>query len=186
MERLVTNLLNMVRIESGACRIKQEWIPFEELLGSALARIENRLLGRPIKVHVDQPIPLIYVDPVLFEQVLINILDNAIKYTPEMTPIIWTVTSVEGYAIIRIRDKGPGIPIGEEQRIFEKFSHGKSGGDQGIGLGLAICKGVIQAHGGSIELVHGEKRGAEFCIMLPHPPLPPETLAEEQELGAEP
>ncbi|MBF0462362.1 MAG: DUF4118 domain-containing protein [Magnetococcales bacterium] len=183
MDRLITNLLDMARLESAGCQLCREWIPFEELVGSAMAGLEERLQGRPITVQVDTRVPMLYVDPVFFTQVLINLLDNASKYTPVGTALSWTVTSQADRVAIRIQDRGPGIPPGQEERIFEKFVRGTSVGVPGSGLGLAICRGVIEMHGGTIQAVPNTAGGGEFLILLPHPPLPPEmdTLHNERE-----
>ncbi|MBF0126589.1 MAG: sensor histidine kinase KdpD [Magnetococcales bacterium] len=181
MERLIFNLLEMVRLESGGCHLRREWIPFEEIAGSVLVRMEKRFHGRRVHVTVDEKVQMLYVDPVFIEQVLINLLDNAIKYTPPRTPIHWSVESRGDRVAIRVRDEGAGIPAGEEERIFEKFTRGPTTAIPGSGLGLAICRGVIQAHGGTIQVVPNKQGGAEFLILLHQPPLQPDIAHEEFE-----
>lgn len=185
MERLITNLLDMVRLESGGCHLRREWIPFEEMAGSALARLEHRCQGREVTVQVDETAPLLHVDPVFFEQVLVNLLDNTLKYTPAGSPLTWTVTKEGTHVVLSLHDRGPGIPPELAERIFEKFTRGETAGVPGSGLGLAICRGVVQAHGGSIQALTAPEGGGLFRIRLPQPPLPPEILTVESEEGEE-
>ncbi|MBF0614137.1 MAG: DUF4118 domain-containing protein [Magnetococcales bacterium] len=172
MERLITNLLDMARLDSGLCHLNLEWIPFEELIGSTLVRLEKRLLGRKVIIHVDETVAMIHVDPVLFQQVLVNLLDNALKHAPDNPEITWNVHGSNERVIIRIGDRGPGILPGMEEKIFEKFVRGAGSGVPGSGLGLAICRGVIQAHQGTIHAINRARGGVEFRIELPQPPLP--------------
>ncbi|MBF0272269.1 MAG: DUF4118 domain-containing protein [Magnetococcales bacterium] len=181
MERLIANLLDMVRLESGSCTLRLEWIPFEELIGSTLVRLEKRSRGRRITLDVEEGVSMLYVDAVLFEQVLINLLDNALKHAPSNLDITWKVHKDGDRVILRIGDRGPGIPPGQEERIFEKFIRGESSGIPGSGLGLAICRGVIQAHQGTIRALNRARGGAEFRIELPQPPLPPDLFSPELE-----
>ncbi|MEO5344755.1 MAG: DUF4118 domain-containing protein [Magnetococcus sp. YQC-9] len=181
MERLITNLLDMVRLESGATRLRQEWIPFEELAGSALMRLEKQSRGGRVLLDVDDKVPMVYVDPVLFEQVLVNLLDNAFKHARMAELISWRVRADRNRVIIRMADRGPGIPIGQEERIFEKFVRGEGNGVPGSGLGLAICRGVVEAHQGTIRALNRAGGGAEFRIELPQPPIPLDLYPDERE-----
>ncbi|MBF0610522.1 MAG: sensor histidine kinase KdpD [Magnetococcales bacterium] len=181
MERLVSNLLDMVRLESGGCQLRKEWIPFEEMAGSAITRLEKRCQGRQVTVEVDEQAPLLYVDPVFFEQVLVNLLDNALKYTPEDSTIAWRVEAHGSQVAIIIMDEGEGIAPELAERIFEKFTRGESLGVPGSGLGLAICRGVVQAHGGTIQAVTRQQGGGIFQIWLPQPPLPADILSSSPE-----
>lgn len=183
MERLITNLLEMVRLESGEICLRREWIPFEEIAGSALVRLEQRCQRRKVLVQVGDKFPLLYVDTVLFEQVLINLLDNALKYSQTTTPITWTTEHHTDGITICCRDQGVGIPPGQEEAIFAKFMRGKTAlGIPGSGLGLAICRSIIQAHGGTINAVTDSKGGSVFQLLLPHPPPPPETIMESENI----
>lgn len=181
MERLITNLLDLLRLESGGCHLHPEWIPFEELAGSAMNRLEGRCQGRRITVEVDQNLPLLHVDPVFFEQVLVNLLDNACKYTPPGSPLQWRMQWDGDLVTLSLRDHGAGIPVGMEERIFEKFTRSGPRGIPGSGLGLAICRGVVRAHGGSIQAVTDPDGGAVFHVRLPQPPVPPDILLVGQE-----
>ncbi|MEO5333007.1 MAG: DUF4118 domain-containing protein [Magnetococcus sp. YQC-5] len=179
MDRLITNLLDMVRLESGGCQLRLEWVHYEELIETALVRVEERIRLREVMIHADERVSMLYVDPVFFLQVLVNLLDNAIKYTPTDTAISLLLESWEEGVVIRIQDSGPGIASGFEERIFEKFVRGDVIGVPGSGLGLAICRGVIHAHGGAILAMTRDSGGAEFRIHLPQPPLPMDIIQEE-------
>jgi two-component system sensor histidine kinase KdpD len=167
LERLVANLLDMTRVESGSLRVRREWAPLEELVGAALTRLEELLDTRPVRVSIAPDLPLLSVDPVLFEQVLVNLVENAAKYTPPGSGID-IEGRVEGEAaMVEIRDRGPGIPSGDEQRVFEKFYRGANTAIAGAGLGLAICKGIVEAHGGTIRVESRVGGGATFRVTLP-------------------
>ena len=178
MERLIANVLDMVRIESGGMSPRRDWVPLEEVLGSALLRLDAKLLGREVRLNLPEGLPLIPVDPVLFEQVFVNLLDNAVKYTPPGSPIEigarFSGTELE----IEAGDRGPGIAPGEEERIFEKFQRGPHAAGGGVGLGLSICRGIVQAHGGSIVAANRAGGGTVFRIRLPLTEIPP-TVAPE-------
>ncbi len=169
LERLVGNLLDMTRLESGALEPKREWVPLEELVGSALNRLEAKLAGRPVKVSLAAGLPLLKVDPLLMEQVLINLLENAAKYTPALSPIDIDARVVEDRVVVDVADRGPGIPQGASERVFEKFYRGPSRGVSGAGLGLPICKGIVEAHGGTIVALDRDGGGAVFRVALPVP-----------------
>jgi two-component system sensor histidine kinase KdpD len=178
LNRLVSNLLDMTKIESGAIRVQKEWQPLEEVVGAALTRLEGRLASRSVQVVVPTGLPLVPLDGVLIEQVVINLLDNALKYTPPGSPIaIEAQRGAEGVTI-GVADQGPGIPPGDEARIFEKFYRASSVAGRGSGLGLAICKGIVEAHGGRIWAEHRTGGGAavRFTLPLDGPP-PPEPIA---------
>jgi two-component system sensor histidine kinase KdpD len=167
LERLVGNLLDMTRLASGALDVKREWVPAEELVGGVLTRLEGALAGRVVETHVAAGLPLLSVDPALFEQVLMNLVDNAIKHTPAGTPIeIGARAAPEGVAI-EVGDRGPGVAAGSEELIFEKFRRGAGASAGGSGLGLAICRGIVEAHGGTIAVAAREGGGAVFTIFLP-------------------
>ena len=185
LERLVRNLLDMTRLESGALAVKRQWLPLEEIVGSALTRVESQLEGRPVRTDLPADLPLVPVDAVLLEQVFVNLLENAAKYTPAGSPVeIVARASADGRGItIEVADRGPGIASGDESRLFDKFFRGRntgSRGSTGAGLGLAICRGVISAHGGTIAAANRpDGGGAVFRLTLPivgtPPPAPTET-----------
>jgi len=176
LNRLVRNLLDMTRLEAGAVLVNKEWLPLEEVVGAALDRVEDVLAGRQVVTDLPADLPLVPVDAVLVQQLLVNLLENALKYTPAESPLEIRARMHAGGVEMVVADRGPGIPPGEEQRIFDKFYRigGARGG--GVGLGLAICKGIVRAHGGQIFVMNRPGGGAEFHIYLPvdGAPLAPE------------
>jgi K+-sensing histidine kinase KdpD len=176
LERLVTNLLEMSRLQSGEIHLTREWMPLEEIVGSALTRLESRLGRRPIQVDLGG-VPLVSVDPVLFERVLANLLENATKYTSPDAAIEVRAHSEPSGVVVDVADRGPGLEPGTERLVFEKFYRGVHPGTGGVGLGLAICRAIVEAHGGAIEAQNRTGGGAVFRICLPSTGAPP-TAAE--------
>ncbi len=176
MERLITNLLDMVRLESGSCPLRLEWIPFEELIGAARVRLAKSHPDQPIAMTIEDQVALIHVDPVLFEHVVVNLLENALKHATSAHAITWKLHMEGNRVVMRIGDRGPGIPAGMEEAIFEKFVRNARPGVPGSGLGLAICRAVIQAHRGTIHALNRPRGGVEFRIELPQPDLPADLL----------
>ena len=164
--RLVSNLLDMTRLESGV-ELRRDLYPLEEIVGAALQRMERQLSRRPVTTHLPDSLPLISVDDVLFGQLLVNLLENAAKYSPEETPIEIEAESSGEAITLEVRDRGPGFPATDQQRIFEKFYRGRSDGPRGAGLGLAICRAIIEAHRGTIDAFNRAGGGAVFRIHLP-------------------
>jgi two-component system, OmpR family, sensor histidine kinase KdpD len=166
LSRVVSNLLDMTRLESGV-ELRRDLYPLEEIVGAALQRMEHQLEGREVTTHLPDNLPLVSGDDVLLGQLLVNLLENATKYTPEGTPIELTAESGGEAITLEIRDRGPGFAPDEEQRIFEKFHRGRSTRARGAGLGLAICRAIAEAHRGSIEAFNRAGGGAVFRIRLP-------------------
>jgi two-component system, OmpR family, sensor histidine kinase KdpD len=171
MTRLIANLLDMVRVETGALMVRKEWQPLEEPLGVALLRLDERLAGHPVKTSLPDSLPLIPVDELLIEQVFINLLENAIRHTPPETPISISAWRENGAVLVEVADEGDGVPAGEEETIFRKF-HRSTSADRtspagGSGLGLTICRGIITAHGGRIWLERNGGKGAAFRFSIP-------------------
>jgi two-component system sensor histidine kinase KdpD len=181
LARLVGNLLDMTRVESGGLQVKREWVPVEELVGSALTRLEKQLEGRSIAIDIPADHPLVSVDPVLMQQVLVNLLENADKYTPPGSPIQIRGSRANGALVLEVIDSGPGIPAGTEGKIFEKFYRGPHTGIAGAGLGLSICKGIVEAHDGSIHAERRDRGGAIFRVTLPLVGVAPPVLMDEVE-----
>ena len=180
MNRLIGNLLDMIRVESGALQVQKEWQPLEEAVGVALIRLEGRLRDHPVQVNLPPDLPLVPLDAVLIEQVFINLVENAVKYTPPGTPIEISATAVEGAVRVDVSDRGPGLPPGEETRIFEKFYRAPGAtSTSGVGLGLTICRGIITAHGGRIWAENRPGGGAVFHFTLPFAGAPPLQIPEE-------
>ncbi|TAN40338.1 MAG: sensor histidine kinase KdpD [Nitrospirae bacterium] len=166
LNQIIRNVLDMTRLESKAITIKKEWQSLEEIVGVVLNRLSEKLKGRQISVALPEDLPLIPFDPLLIEQVLMNLFDNALKYTPPGTPVDVSASVREAEVTIELADRGPGLPAGSEEHIFEKFVRG-SGPGGGIGLGLAICRAIITAHGGSIWAENRIDGGAAFRFTLP-------------------
>jgi two-component system sensor histidine kinase KdpD len=173
LERLVNNLLELTKLESGQVQVKKEWVPMEEVVGSAVGRMEEQLGDRPLTLNLREAwVPL---DPVLLEQVLVNLLDNALKFSPPESRIELEGWVEGGRARLTVSDQGPGFAPGEEQRVFEKLYRGScSATAPGAGLGLAICRGIIQAHGGTITAATRPQGGAKITLTLPIEGAPPE------------
>jgi two-component system sensor histidine kinase KdpD len=167
LERLVRNLLDMTRVESGGLALKREWVPLEELIGAAVARLEDKLAGRSVTTALPADLPLVSVDPVLLELVFVNLLENAVKYTAAGSPIEISAHADSSALCIDIADRGAGIPEGALQKIFEKFYRGPHTNISGVGLGLPICRGIVEAHGGTIDAENRSGGGAVFRIKLP-------------------
>jgi two-component system sensor histidine kinase KdpD len=179
LNRLIRNLLDMTRLESGTIAVKKDWIPADEVLGAALGRMESRLAGHDVRVSLPPDSPLVPCDPILLEQALINLLENATKYGAD--PLEIRVTTEPAEIVFELADRGPGIPPGHEAKIFEKFQRAGAEAPGGVGLGLAICRAIVLAHGGTISARNREGGGAAFRFTLPIAGLPP-TLEEPQGL----
>jgi two-component system sensor histidine kinase KdpD len=173
LNRLVQNLLEMTRLESGALQLRKEWHPLEEVIGAALNRLGKRLADRRVDTNLPPDLPLVPIDDVLVEQVLVNLLDNAIKYTPSGSPIRIMATATDEALTVEISDHGPGLPRGDEDKVFEKFYRGLPTGGRGVGLGLAICQGIVKAHGGHIWAQNLPEGGVAFLFTLPRGDTPP-------------
>lgn len=168
MNALVHNLLDMARLEAGAVQLNRQWQPLEEVVGSAMAVTQATLKGRRVHVRLAEPLPLLNLDAVLIERVLVNLLENAAKYTPAGSPIELHAEQANGHVMINIEDRGPGLPPGREEALFQKFERGqRESALPGVGLGLAICRAIVQAHGGRIHAENREGGGARFVVTLP-------------------
>jgi two-component system sensor histidine kinase KdpD len=180
MNRLVANLLDMVRLESGALEVQREWQPLEEVIGLALIRLGDRLGGRQVVTNVPSDLPPVLIDGLLIEQVLINLVENALEFAPEGTSIEISARAAPQAVTVEVADRGPGIPSGEESRIFEKFYRTREqapGG--GAGLGLTISRGIVTAHGGRIWAENRPGGGAVFRFTLPLGDRPPAEAAQQ-------
>ena len=177
LEKLVNNLLEVTKLESGQVQVNKEWVPMEEVVGSAVSRMEDQLGDRPLSLVLREAwAPL---DPVLLEQVLVNLLDNALKFSPPGTPIEIECWALAGRARLTVADAGPGFAEGEEEQVFDKLYRGsRSATVPGAGLGLAICRSIIQAHGGTIKAANRPRGGALITVTLPVEGTPPELPLE--------
>ncbi len=187
LERLVVNLLDMTKLEAGPLELKRDWVPIEEAIGSALARIEPRLGERPMRTELGLDLPLVRIDPVLIEHALVNLLENALKHTPAGTEIRVAARADADALAIEVADRGPGLPAAPE-RLFEKFVRAAAAGVDGAGLGLAIARGIARAHRGEVLADNRPDGGAVFTLRLPleqeRPPEEVSPLVERDDPGA--
>ncbi len=172
LERLVGDLLDMTRVDAGGLHVRRELVPMDEMIGSAFGRLERKLAPRVVHVAAPPQLALVAVDPVLFEQVFINLIENAIKYTPVTATVTVTITSTAQLVVVEFADDGPGFAAGAEAHVFEKFFRGQHQGIGGVGLGLAICRGIVEAHGGTITARNRATGGALFTLQMPRAHLP--------------
>lgn len=168
LNRFVGNLLDMTRIEAGAVRLKLEPCDVQDLVGCALAALEPRIGNREISFTMPPDMPLVQMDLVLMTQVLVNLLDNAHKYSPPASVIDVLAQVENGWLVIEVMDRGPGVPEQDLKRVFDKFYRiPVPEGAGGTGLGLSICKGIVEAHGGSISAGNRVGGGLRIEIRLP-------------------
>ncbi|HEU4764618.1 MAG TPA: DUF4118 domain-containing protein [Candidatus Eisenbacteria bacterium] len=174
LDRLIGNLLDMTRVESGTLQVKKEWHSMEDIVGAALTRLERQLGGRRVRLSLPADLPLVPADDVLLEAVVRNLVENAHKYSAPEAPID-VAACIEGtWLRLDVADRGIGLREGEERRVFEKFYRGEPARAlPGVGLGLAICRGVIEAHRGTIEAANRAGGGAVFTVRLPLEGAPP-------------
>jgi two-component system, OmpR family, sensor histidine kinase KdpD len=174
----------MSRLEAGTLTPRREWQVLDELVEGAIRRVEPLLAGRPFKVLLARDLPPISVDGMQLQQVLVNLLDNAIKFSPPESPIQLTAALAGDSLEMRVTNTGEGIPPNELDQIFDRFyrvESGQSSATPGTGLGLAICKGIIEAHGGSIfaQSVPGGETTILFRIPLDASPPAGDRMASE-------
>jgi two-component system, OmpR family, sensor histidine kinase KdpD len=166
MSALVSNLLDMARLQSGAVQLNRQWLPLQEVVGSTLAGLDELLAGRPVAVDLPADLPLVQLDAVLIERVLVNLLENAAKYASGAIRI--SARTAGRHVEIDVADNGPGFPAGREAQLFDKFERGdRESATPGVGLGLAIAKAIVEAHGGSISAHNVATGGACVRIELP-------------------
>jgi two-component system sensor histidine kinase KdpD len=183
LDRLLRNLLDMMRIEAGAVQLKKEWHSVDEVAGAALARLDGRLYDHAVNTSFPADLPLVLVEGVLLEQVVINLIENAVKYAPTGTMIELVASATDREVIVEVADRGPGIPSGEESRIFDKFYRAKPAREGGVGLGLTICRGIVEAHGGRIWAENRSGGGALFRFSIPLPAQQPPVETDGPEAG---
>jgi two-component system, OmpR family, sensor histidine kinase KdpD len=170
MSELVSNVLDLVRLESGQVVLRRDWQTLDDLLGSALAAYEEKLAAHPLELRLAADLPPVWVDATLIVQVFTNLFDNIVKYTPAGTRATITATADTSREFVQVvvDDEGPGLPAGDPARLFDKFQRGSDeGAVAGVGLGLAICQAIVRAHGGEIEAQRREGGGARFAFTLP-------------------
>lgn len=177
--RMVNNLLEMAKLQSGDVKPRMDWQSLEEIVGSALKGLEPALTEHPLKLELPADLPLVKCDAVLIERVLVNLIENATKYTPPGTTIGVTAARTDAVLRVEVWDEGPGLPPGQERAIFARFARGqKESAVPGVGLGLAICEAIVAAHGGKIWAENRAPHGARFLFTMPleeQPQVEPET-----------
>ena len=168
LNRFVGNLLDMTRIEAGALRPRLEPCDVQDLVGCALAVVEARLGDRDVRFRMPPIMPLVPMDLVLMTQVLVNILENSIKYSPAGAPLEILAQTEGEWLEMRLSDQGRGVPEQDLKRVFDKFYRiPVPEGAGGTGLGLSICKGLVEAHGGRIRAENRDGGGLTMVIRLP-------------------
>ena len=176
----VSNMLDMARLQAGKIHLNSQWQPVEEVVVAGLKGLEALLGEHPVSVDIPEDLPLVKVDSVMMERVIANLVENAVKYTPPGTPIKIVGRLKAPNLEIRVSDRGPGIPEGMEEEIFKKFQRGTPESTvSGVGLGLAICRAIVGAHGGQIVAGNLPGGGACFTISLPVG-TPPECPVEQE------
>jgi two-component system sensor histidine kinase KdpD len=180
LSRILTNLLAITKVESGA-QPRREWVPLDELIGSSLARLDDELVDHPITLDVSDE--LAHVDPLLTEQLLVNLVENATKHTPSGSAIEVHARRDGAAAMIEVSDRGPGLPEGPPEQVFEKFFRGRGVKAGGVGLGLTVCRAIATAHNGRIEASSRPDGGATFRVWFPDDGAPPQLADEPDDAG---
>ena len=182
LNRYVQNLLDMTRLGYGALVIRREPVDMREIVGSSGRRLERALKAQRLVLDMPADLPLVLGDPALIEQVVTNVLDNAAKYAPEHSVITVAARSQNASVTVSVSDEGPGIPVGDREKVFDMFYRVRAGDGQqaGTGLGLAICRGIMEAHGGTIRALPatGGGPGTRIEMMLPQASVAPEPLGD--------
>jgi two-component system sensor histidine kinase KdpD len=174
MSTLVSNLLDMARIESGEVTLNLEWQPLEEVVGAALDSARSMLKQHRVEVQVPADLPLVRIDALLIERVLVNLLENTSKYTPAGSNVTLSAEVIRDQLKVSVSDNGPGLPVGREEALFQKFTRGHpESATPGVGLGLAICRAIIESHHGKIVAINRPGGGVTFSFTLPlgNPPV---------------
>jgi len=173
---LVDNLLEMARLQAGGVQLNLQWQPLEEVVGTAMAAVPA-LASRPVQLDLPADLPLVQIDAVLIERLLVNLLENAVKYTPAGSAVeIRARVDADSLHLV-VRDHGPGVPPARASDLFRMFERGqREGAVPGVGLGLALCRAIATAHGGTLGVEAADGGGAGFCVRLPRgePPRVPD------------
>jgi two-component system sensor histidine kinase KdpD len=168
MSELVSNVLELMRFESGQVKLRRDWQVLDDLVGAALHRLAERLAQHSIELQIPAELPEVYVDATLIVQVFYNLLDNIAKYTPFGTRGAISAAADGSFVRVTVDDNGPGLPHVDPARLFDKFQRGNDEGPiVGVGLGLSICRAIVRAHGGEIEARLSANGGARFEFTLP-------------------
>jgi K+-sensing histidine kinase KdpD len=169
LNRLVCALLDLARLESGGLPLVQAPQPLEEVVGAALSRLEPQLEGRNVVIDLPEDIPSVPFDPLLIEQVIINLVENVIRHAGAHSPVEIGARVHRGEVVVEVGDRGPGVVAGEEEKVFDKLQRGRNAkrNDGGVGLGLTICRAMVAAHDGQIWLANRDGGGAVVSFTLP-------------------
>jgi len=181
--RLVENLLHLTRLESGHMKVTKEWQPLDEVVGSAIHRLRTMLEFHRVETFIPSDLGFVPLDGILIEQVLVNLLDNAVKYVPVGSAITIRARRALLGVEVAVEDRGPGLQEDERERVFDRFyrsSRVSSDRGRGAGLGLAICKAIIEAHGGKIWAEGREGGGSRFVLTLPVEGAPPHIVGGDR------
>ena len=178
LTRLVDNLLHMTRLSSGKVAVDRQWHLVEEVVGSALTRMERQLVGRRIETRLDATLPMVHIDASLIEQLLMNLIDNAAKYSPPGSAIEVSARAMGDGVELEVADRGRGFVEGDEAKVFDLFYRGNGAKPdrRGTGIGLAIGRAVVDVHGGRIEARNRPGGGAVVRVTLPGGGAPPAIL----------
>jgi two-component system sensor histidine kinase KdpD len=180
MTKLANKILDMARLEAGAVTLNLGWYPVDEIVASVLTRLNGRLADHVIETELPADLALMRVDSVMIEQVLENLVENAVKYSPAGTRITVGAQVTAKTATVWVADNGPGLPAGAEEKVFEKFYRARAESAQsGAGLGLTICKAIIEAHRGRMTAQRNHDGGATFTFDIPVKEQPPQYLIDE-------
>jgi two-component system sensor histidine kinase KdpD len=167
MSELISNVLDLTRFESGSPALRRDWESIDDLAAVALQRMDRRLAEHRVGLDLGADLPAVFVDASLIVQVFANLFDNLAKYTPPGTAASVSATAEPGFLRVRVEDSGPGLPSGDPARLFDKFQRGTDEGNiAGVGLGLAICRAIVTAHGGEMTAGSRPQGGARFEFTL--------------------
>lgn len=166
LDRLVTNLLDASRLEAGGLTLSRHPQDLAELVGAVVDRLQPRFAGRKVGVEITEELPPVACDYAQIDQVVTNLLENALLHTPPATPVVARATRDNGAVRVEIEDRGPGIAEADRERLFRPFERGRTRAP-GSGLGLTIARGFVEAHGGNLWLEDGQQQGARFVFTLP-------------------
>ncbi|MEW5826125.1 MAG: ATP-binding protein, partial [Candidatus Bipolaricaulota bacterium] len=167
MDRLIANILDMARVSSGGLALAQDWVPLEEVVGAALEHLDAKLAGREVRLDLPADLPFAWIDSVLFEHLLVNLVENAVDHAGGAGPIEISARVAGESLEVRVADHGAGLPVANREALFERFTRGPRARGGGVGLGLAICRAVARAHGGDVVAEDRPGGGALFRVVVP-------------------
>jgi two-component system sensor histidine kinase KdpD len=168
MSEIISNAQELVRLESGQVALRRDWLMLQNLVNSALARLGGRLAGYPVEIRLPEDLPPVHADAALMLQVFVNLLENVAKHTPPRTRIAIFGNVENEFIRVLVDDDGPSFPPGDPEQLFAKFHRGRDESNVGgAGLGLSICRAIMNAHGGSIHALQRPGGGARFSLTIP-------------------